>query len=163
VTVLVAAASRHGATEEIAQVIATTLGEHGVQAAVLRAEAVGRLDGYEAVVLGSAVYMGRWLEPAREVVNDHAAELAGLPTWLYSSGPIGDPPRPSAADAVDVGEIVAATRPREHRLFGGKLDRSLLGFGERAVMRAFRAPEGDFRDWDEIRGWAEEIAAALKR
>ena len=162
-TALVTAASRHGSTAEIAEAIAKTLNEHGVQADVRRLEDVHGLDAYDAVVLGSAVYMGRWLEPAREFVGARHTELQAGRTWLFSSGPIGDPPRPTAAEAVDVEEIVALTTPREHRLFGGKIDRSRLGFGERAMMRAVRAPEGDFRDWDEIRLWAEEIAEALTR
>jgi menaquinone-dependent protoporphyrinogen oxidase len=113
-------------------------------------------------VLGSAVYVGRWLEPARELVEAHADALTERPTWLFSSGPLGDPPKPEADDAVQIGEIAERVNARDHRLFAGRLDRKLLGFGERAVVLAFRAPEGDFRDWDEIAAWAREIAASLE-
>lgn len=68
------------------------------------------VGGYDAVVLGSAVYVGRWLEPARELVDAHAEELAARPTWLFSSGPIGDPPKPEADDAVQIAEIAAWLR-----------------------------------------------------
>ncbi len=94
-TVLVAAASKYGATQEIAEAIGRVLAECGVGAEVMRVEDVGDVTGYEAVVLGSAVYMGSWLEPARRFVEEHGDELAALPTWLFSSGPTGDPPRPS--------------------------------------------------------------------
>ena len=94
-------------------------------------------------------------------MEERGAELAGRPVWLFSSGPLGEPPRPTEDEAVDVAGIVAATGAREHRLFAGRLDRHLLSFRERAVVRAVRAAEGDFRDWDEIDGWADTIAAAL--
>jgi hypothetical protein len=58
--------------------------------------------------------------------------------------------------------LIAATRPREHRVFAGRLDKSKLSFPERAVVLAFRAVEGDFRDWDAIAAWSSEIAAALE-
>jgi menaquinone-dependent protoporphyrinogen oxidase len=70
---------------------------------------------------------------------------------LFSSGPIGDPPKPNEENPVDVAEIVAATGAREHRVFAGKLVKRQLGFGERAIVVALRVPEGDFRDWAEIR------------
>ncbi len=159
--VLVAAASRHGATSEIGETIAEALREHGLEADAKPPEEVHDLAGYDAVVLGSAVYVGKWLDPARDLVERRADELCTKPVWLFSSGPIGEPLRPSPEDAVDVESLVSATRARGHRLFGGKLDKGRLGFGEKAVVLAFRAPEGDFRDWDEIRSWAAEIAAAL--
>jgi menaquinone-dependent protoporphyrinogen oxidase len=159
--VLVAAASRHGATSEIGEAIGEGLREHGVEADVKPPDEVHDLAGYDAVVLGSAVYVGKWLEPARDLVERRADELCTLPVWLFSSGPIGDPLRPAPDDAVDVEPLVSSTRARGHRLFGGKLDKEKLGFGEKAVVLAFRAPEGDFRDWDEIRAWAGEIAADL--
>jgi menaquinone-dependent protoporphyrinogen oxidase len=161
-TVLVTAASRHGATREIAEAIARELAGEGLDVELLRAEDVSAVDGYEAVVLGSAVYMGSWLEPATRIVDEHAAALAERPTWLFSSGPLGEPLRPKEEDAVRIEPILEATRAREHRLLAGKLDKRGLGFGERAVVAAFRAPEGDFRDWDEIAAWSREIASALR-
>ena len=58
--------------------------------------------------------------------------------------------------------VLASIEPRGHRLFAGALDRHRLGWGERALVAALHAPEGDFRDWDAIEDWAGEIAAALK-
>jgi menaquinone-dependent protoporphyrinogen oxidase len=160
--VLVAVASRHGATREIAETVARTLRDEGLDVHLADAEAVQGVSGFDGVVVGSAVYVGRWLEPARVLVDAHGDELASRPTWLFSSGPIGDPPKPEAEDAVQIDEIAERVSARDHRLFSGKLDRSVLGFGERAVVLAFRAPEGDFRDWDEIEAWAREIAADLR-
>jgi menaquinone-dependent protoporphyrinogen oxidase len=160
-TVLVAAASRHGATEEIAARIGSVLRDRGVAAEVAKLGDVTSLEPYDAVVLGSGVYVGRWLEQAREFVDAHAQELRERRTWLFSSGPIGAPPAPAEGEAVKLDEVVAKTRPVEHRVFAGKVDRTALGVGERAIMRVVRAREGDYRDWDEIRRYAEGIADAL--
>jgi menaquinone-dependent protoporphyrinogen oxidase len=159
--VLVTAASKYGATGEIATAIGDVLAAHGLDATVVPPEKVATLDGYDAVVLGSAVYGGHWLKPARELAARHARDLAAREVWLFSSGPIGDPPKP-AEDPVDVTAIRKATHAREHRVFAGKLVRKQLSFGERAMVLAFRAPDGDFRDWTEIKVWASRIAGAVK-
>jgi hypothetical protein len=96
-TVLVTAASKHGATREIAEAIARVLDENRVPAELVGIDEVRDLARYKAVVLG--VYMGRWLREARSFVDAHADELTRLPTWLFSSGPIvGDPPTPDLVD-----------------------------------------------------------------
>jgi menaquinone-dependent protoporphyrinogen oxidase len=159
--ILIAAASRHGATAEIAETMGGVLDARGMQVDIVDIDDVRGLGDYDAVVLGSAVYMGHWLKSAAAVIAGHGAELRTRPTWLFSSGPVGDPLRPGESEAVDVEEIVAAVGAREHRLFAGKLDKSKLGFRERAVMRAVGAHDGDYRDWDAIRAWAEAIATSL--
>ena len=162
--VLVTAASRHGATYEIAEAIAAGLGQRGVGAEARPAGGIEAIDGYDAVVIGSAVYVGRWLEPARDLVDAQAAALAGLPVWLFSSGPLGPPDslKPEG-DPVDVADLMAASSALEQRVFAGRRDKKLLGVGEKAVVIAVRAPEGDFRDWEAIDGFAGEIAEHLLR
>lgn len=160
--VLVAVASKHGATRDIAEAIARSLREAGIDALAENVEDVTNVAAYDAFVLGSAVYMGNWLEPARRFVDRHGDELAARPTWLFSSGPTGDPPLPSMGSAVNIDSIAATTRAKDHRLFGGTLDRTRLSFAERAVVLAVRATEGDFRDWDQITRWAAGIAAELR-
>jgi menaquinone-dependent protoporphyrinogen oxidase len=159
--VLVTAATRYGATAEIAQAIGEVLRDRGLDAAVVPPERVEGVDGYDGVVLGSAVYAGHWLKPARELVDRLGGELAKRPVWLFSSGPVGDPPKPQE-DPVDVSEVLAATGAREHRVLAGKLVRKQLSFPERAIVSALRVPEGDFRDWTEIRQWAAGIADVMQ-
>lgn len=158
--VLVAVASRQGATMEIAERIAGVLRAAGLETTLERVEAVTAIDGCEAVVLGSAIRIGHWLEPARRFVREHGAELATRPVWLFSSGPIGDPPRP-AADPLEIAGFASALGARDHRIFPGKLEMDRLGVAERAIMAAIRAPDGDFRRWPEIDAWAAGIAAEL--
>jgi menaquinone-dependent protoporphyrinogen oxidase len=162
VRVLVTAASRHGATHEIASAIADGLARRGLDATARHTEELASLDGYDAYVIGSAVYVGRWLDRARELVESHAGALAARPVWLFSSGPLGPPDalKPEG-DPVDAAGLMETAQGLDHRVFAGRLDRKLLSFGEKAVVLAVRAPEGDFRDWDAIDGFAADIAAHL--
>jgi menaquinone-dependent protoporphyrinogen oxidase len=160
--VLVTAASRYGATYGIAEAIREELGEAGHVVTVVPAEEAPEVEGHDAVVVGSGVYAGHWLEPAKEFVTAHAPQLRERPVWLFSSGPLGDPPEPEE-DAVDADELTEQCGAVEHRTFAGRLDRSRLHFGDKAIALALRAPEGDFRDWDEIRAWARDLARALDR
>jgi len=158
--VLVAAASKHGSTSEIAQAIATELTAHGLQAESRDVAAVPTLDGYDAVVLGSAVYVGKWMSEAKAFVEANAERLRTLPVWLFSSGPLGETPMPNE-DPADIPALMEASGAREHRLLVGALDRDKLGFGERLVVRMVKAPYGDFRDPATIRQWASQIARSL--
>ena len=164
--VLVTAASRHGATAEIADHLARCLQESatgrrcGLVAVSLPVERRPDPARYDAVVLASAVYAGRWLEPAAHYAAEHAAALRARPVWLLSSGPIGEPPFPPD-EPYDVEPLRSLLGARAHRVFAGRLDKHLLGVGERAMVTAMRAPLGDFRDWGALRDWAEEIAGEL--
>jgi hypothetical protein len=95
------------------------LRDQGLDPTVLEPEQVDTVDGYDAVVLGSAVDAGHWLRPARDLVCCCGPALADLPVSLFSSGPVGDPPMPEE-DPVDVAEVLAAIGAREHRLFAGR-------------------------------------------
>jgi menaquinone-dependent protoporphyrinogen oxidase len=159
--VLVTAASKHGATAEIAQAIGDQLIKSDIDAVVMPIGDVGAIEEYDAVVLGSAVYAGQWLPPAKDFVRAHAGEMATRPVWLFSSGPIGDPPKPED-DPVDAAAMVSATAAREHVIFAGRLDKAKLGFAEKAITMALRAPYGDYRQWDLIRSWASGIALTLQ-
>jgi menaquinone-dependent protoporphyrinogen oxidase len=162
--VLVTAASKHGATAEMATFLAGCLSESAagrpLSAVAIPVERRPDPAQYDAVVLASAVYAGRWLEPARHFAAEHASVLRTRPVWLMSSGPIGEPPFPPD-ESHDAGPIASSVAARGHRTFPGRLDKRLLGIGERAMVTAMRAPLGDFRDWDALRAWAEEIAADL--
>ena len=159
--VLVTAASKHGATLEIATAIGEELVRAGIDARVQPLDDVQSVGDYDGVVLGSGVYAGHWLGAAKEFVDQHATDLALRPLWLFSSGPIGDPLKPDE-DPVDVAQIGTRLGARAHRSFGGRLDRSRLGLGERAIVGLVRAPDGDYRPWDEIRSWSVEIARDLQ-
>lgn len=161
--VLVTYATKHGSTREIAEAIAATISGHGIAAEVLPVEDVGEIASNDAVVLGSAIYMGRWLKEATEFTRRHRASLAERPLWLFSSGPLGTEVVDTEEQPKELSELLEMLEPRDHRLFYGALTKDALGFGERTVVKAVKAPEGDFRDWDEIQAWAAAIAAELAR
>jgi len=160
--VLVTAASRHAATREIAEAIAAGLVRRGVEAEAVEIEDAHELSDYSAVVLGSAIYLGRWLRPAMGFAAHHAALLQTMPVWLFSSGPVGprDHPLP-ATEPADVDEMMTLTGARVHHLFHGRLDRERLGHAERIAVRAVHAPLGDGRDWHEVDEFAADIAGVL--
>lgn len=159
--VLVAVASKHGATLEIGQVIEASIRSCGLEVELKRIEDISSLSPYGAFVLGSGVYAGHWMRPAREFVEIHEGELKERPVWLFSSGPVGDPPKPLENPA-EVAAVVKRLGARGHRLFPGRIEGSDLGLSEKALVALVRAPDGDFRPWSEITEWSESIAAQLK-
>lgn len=163
--VLVAAASREGSTLEIAESIARVLREQGLEVSVGSPDAAAALDGFDAVVLGSAVYRGHWLPAALAFARARAADLAARPVWLFSSGPVGDPDgrltRSMYADPLDVPELLELTRAHEHRLFAGRLTAADQPPLRRLSLRLVRGVDGDFRDWQAIEEWAKDIAGTL--
>jgi len=159
--VLVAVASKHGATLEIGQVIEATIRSAGLDAELARVEEVTSLSAYDAFIVGSGVYAGHWMRPAREFVDIHEGELKQKPVWLFSSGPVGDPPKPLENPA-EVASVVKRLGSRGHRLFPGRIEGSDLGISEKALVALVRAPDGDFRPWSEIATWAESIVARLQ-
>jgi menaquinone-dependent protoporphyrinogen oxidase len=160
-SVLVAYGSRHGATREIADAIGDAIRHAGMDVNVTSVESGVDASTYEAVVLGSAVYMGRWLNQARDWALQNKDALKNRPLWLFSSGPIGNPLKPDQ-DPVDVADLSASMGARAHRRFGGRLDKSRLSFGEKAVVWGVGAEEGDFRPWDDIARFGAAIAQELR-
>lgn len=162
---LIVVASSHGATWEIARAIRDTLDEQGIDTDLVPPDVVTSLSDYDAVVLGSAVYTGHWLAPARDFATRFRAQLATRRVWLFSSGPVGDPARKMVQamdeEPAEVRALVEAIHPRGHRMFAGKLDPRQLHGLQRASLLVFPGLRGDFREWTRIRAWAEEIAMDL--
>ena len=91
--VLVTAASKHGATVEIANVIARKLNEHGASAELVDIEDMSELDCYEAVVIGSGIYLGNWLKEARRVIDPmRPSSPSDRPGCSPAAPIVGDPP-----------------------------------------------------------------------
>ena len=174
--VLVAYASRHGATQGIAERIAETLKAVGIDATAQPVASVKSVAGYDAFVIGSAAYMFHWLKEAVALVRRDRGVLAGKPVWLFSSGPLGTEALDAqgrdqkvAAVPKEIAELAESVHAREHRVFFGAYepDRKPIGLAERLVrlMPAARnaLPKGDFRDWPEIEAWAAAIAQDLQK
>jgi len=165
--VLVAYASKHGATAEIAEKIGQALREAGLETEVLPADRVSDLSPYKAVILGSAMYVGRWQKEASKFLEKNEQALAERPVWIFSSGPTGegDPVELSSGWIFPKGLQAIADRikPRDIAIFHGSLNMDKLGFLEKQMIKGVKAPVGDFRDWEAITAWATGIADALKQ
>jgi menaquinone-dependent protoporphyrinogen oxidase len=172
--VLVAYASKHGATQGIAERVAKTLAAQGHAADVLALPSYVDAAAYDACVVGSAVYLGRWRKEAVMFVKSQRVALSGRPLWLFSSGPLGaSPTDPKGRDLrttsmpKEAGELAGIVRPRDHHVFFGALGPKRLNPLER-MLRALPAgkalmPAGDFRDWDEVEVWAKGVASELSQ
>lgn len=158
--ILVTYASKHGSTAAIAEGVAAKLRATGHEVDLGSVAEVADVGTYDAYVIGSAMYYGGWMKEATAFVESNAAWLGRRPVWLFSSGPVGPAAAKDPKELASLREIVA---PLDHRVFYGALDRDDLSIGERIVVTAVKAPDGDFRDWRAIDAWADEIAAELAK
>ena len=167
IQVLVAYATKYGATAEIAEKIGQVLDKAGVRTEVLPADRVGDLSPYTAVVLGSAVYMGRWRKAASAFLKDNEEALAEKLTWLFSSGPTGEGKTEELMEGWHFPKalqpIADSIQPRDIAIFHGALDANKLSFVGKWMLKKVKAPLGDFRDWDAITSWAMAIADEVKK
>ena len=164
--VLIAYATKYGATAEIADRIGEVLQQEGLPADVRPADRVDDLAPYRAVVLGSAVYAGQWRKEAAAFLQQNEQALAERPVWLFSSGPTGE------GDPVELMKgwrfpealqsVADRINARDVALFHGVIDLQKLNLAEKLIVKALKAPAEDSRDWDEITAWAKSIAAALE-
>ena len=158
--VLVAVASRHGGTREMGDVVAGALRDAGLDVDEVEPDEVEQVSGYDAVVLGSAVYVGRLALGLRDLVDRQAGQLRDVPTWLFWSGPVGEQATPPAAPD-DVAEVAKTLDVRGVQMFPGRLERAELNISERALVALVRAKPGDYRDLEVVAEWAGTIAAEL--
>lgn len=161
--VIVAAASRHGGTCEIADRIAATLDrELSFAWDVVRSDLsdLRELDDADAVVLGSAVYFGHWMHSAGRAL-DYVKDAPLFDLWLFSTGPVSDVE--SAKEQIaSADQMVERGQAIEHKVFGGRLDTSKLNWAERAAVKVVHALPGDHRDWDQVDEWSQHIAGQLR-
>jgi menaquinone-dependent protoporphyrinogen oxidase len=157
--VLVAYGSKRGGTREIAEVIAEVLLGEGVDAELADAAEVRSVDGYDAAIVGGALYMNRWHRDAHDLLVAHTEVLQTMPVWLFSSGPLDvsadDKLLPPTAQVAGLMERVGA---RGHVMFGGRLEPDAKGFIASAMAKS-RA--GDWRAWHLVRAWARGVARQL--
>ena len=168
--VLVAYASKYGSTKAIAERIAATIRERGVSVDAVAAKDVRDAGGYDAFVVGSALYILDWMKDAKAFVERNRALLSTRPLWLFSSGPISpgttDMQGRDARTTCAKKEVMALgdeLHTRDHHIFWGALDREKLRLPDRliAAMPAFPGTAGDFRDWNEVTTWATGVAEEL--
>jgi menaquinone-dependent protoporphyrinogen oxidase len=147
-------------------VVSGVLRKSGLRTDIRPADSVKDPGLYTAVVLGSAVYIGKWRKAAAKFLKTNEELLSERPVWLFSSGPTG------TADPVELTQgwrfpkglqpIVDRIKPREIVVFHGELDPEMLNLIEKCMIKQVKAEVGDFRNWDAITAWATAIADTLK-
>jgi menaquinone-dependent protoporphyrinogen oxidase len=165
--VLVTYSSKHGSTAEIAERIGATLKEAGIDVTIMPVKEVKDPSAYGAIVLGSASYYGRWRGDAVKFLKKNASRLAGMPAWLFMSGPTGkgDPKEllKGVLYPASLQPVIDTIKPREVAAFHGNSSPEHFSGWEKWVLRRVGADAADFRDWDMIMSWAKGIADELKK
>jgi len=165
-SILIAYASKHGATAEIAEQIGAVLRENDLTPEILPVERVSSLKPYAAIILGSAVYAGSWRKEAIAFLERHEQQLTTRPVWLFSSGPTGEGDPAELMQGWRFPEaqqpIADRIQPRDIAFFHGALDTEQLSFVEKIVVKGLKVPTGDYRDWQMITDWAERIAGEVQ-
>ena len=157
--VLVTYGSKMGGTQGIAEMLAAALEDHGSDVTVMPAPGVMDVRPFDAVIVGGALYANRWHKDARRFVKRHRNSLVGRPVWLFSSGPLDDsalasdiPPVRHVANAMEQADAAG------HMTFGGRLLADAQGFPAASMAKD---NAGDWRDPDQIKGWAKRITDEL--
>ena len=165
--ILVTYATKYGATAEIAEKIGEVLRQSGLPTDVLPVKEVGDLTPYTAVILGSAVYIGKWRKEAVKFLKANEQELAERDVWLFSSGPTGEGDPVELLQGWRLPEaqqpIADRIRPHDITVFHGALNMRKLNFIEKQMIKTVEAPVGDFRDWEIITDWATAVAEEVKQ
>jgi menaquinone-dependent protoporphyrinogen oxidase len=159
--ILLAYATRYGSTQEVAEAIAASLREVGLQVDIQLIQDVRTLDNYDAVVLGAAIYNTRWHPDANRFLSQHEEALKQRPLAIFALGPVSTSDaamRRSRSQLDKELEKYPWLKPAALEMFVGKIDPSKLSFFDRLMT-----PASDHRDWDAIRAWANILPTQLQQ
>lgn len=157
--ILVAYATKHGSTQEVAEVIAATMRKHALEVEVRPASEVRTLDRYSAVVLGAPLYTGCWHKDASRFLKRHHTALSERPVAIFALGPRSnaEEERRGSREQLDRALVKASwLAPVAIEVFGGVIDPTKLRFPFN------RMPASDARDWEAIRTWANNLATQFQ-
>jgi menaquinone-dependent protoporphyrinogen oxidase len=159
--ILVAYASRCGATAEIAQALGRDLQSRGYKPEVLPVAKVSQLRGYQAVLLGSAVRAGNWLSEATDFVRQRQREIQAVPNAFFSVHMmnIGDDEKSRNGRLRYLDRVRKIMRPDSEVFFAGRMDMDRLSFGERLICKVMGGSSKDLRNWPAIHAWGSKVFA----
>lgn len=166
IKVLVAYASTHGSTQEVAEAIAATLREHELTVDLQPMRNVRTLEGYNAVVLGAPLYIFHLHKDALRFLSRYRMALANLPVAIFAGGPFG------TGDGNEWQEVRKQLdqelakflwlKPAAVEIIGGKFDPAKLHFPYRLIPALRQMPPSDLRDWEAIRAWSIGLAVQFR-
>lgn len=163
--ILITYASKHGSTAEIAEKIHEIFTNHGLKCEIKSVEDVNDISAYETIVLGSAVYIGQWRKSTVKFLKKNEETLIKKKLWLFSTGPTGkgDPVELLKGwkypDALK--DTIDKISPEEITVFHGALNEAKLNTFEKMTIKMVKAPMGDYRDWEQVKLWANDIIKSL--
>jgi menaquinone-dependent protoporphyrinogen oxidase len=162
--ILIAYISRKGSTAEIARAVGKELEAEGCTVDIAEMKTIASLAGYEAVVIGAPLYMGRMVGDVGKFVGRHREQLVALPVAAFA---VGIAPVSKEAGSVEYGMkklhgSLTPLKPVATTLFAGRLDPTQMSFISRKMMEMAKIPSGDFRDWNAIASWAKSLPGLLK-
>ena len=159
-SILVTYGSTRGGTEGLAEMVADGLREEGFTVVLLPPRQVKGFDGYDAVVVGGALYAFHWHRAAKRFVKRNVSELKKRPTYFFSSGPLDDSAGKGDITPVKgVQALMDRVGGRGHVTFGGRLSPDARGFPASAMAKKL---SGDWRDAGQVREWVRTIALDLR-
>ncbi|KAF1078253.1 flavodoxin domain-containing protein [Methanogenium sp. MK-MG] len=161
--VLIAYATKYGTTKKIAEEIQEVLAENAIESDLINVMETGTIDSYDAVILGSPVYMGKMLVEARDFCQKYRPYLTGKWLAIFVDGvsccPPGDRDTSPLIAAID--EMYEYVRPTMKKGFAGAFSHTDLLEADAQIADMVHPPVGDFRDHEDIRIWAREVASAI--
>ena len=163
--ILITYATRAGSTAEIATAIAEAMTRRGFLVDVKPVKANPAVQGYQAVLIGSAIRMGSWLPETMEFIKANQQILNHLPVALFTVHMLntGDDDASRTARLAYLNNVRPLLNQAEEIYFSGKIDYNTLSFFDRLLAKAVEkqtgTPPGDFRNWDEIRSWVPAISS----
>lgn len=164
--ILVTYDSKYGATAEIADKIGTILKKSGYTVDILSVKKVHAIEAYDAVVVGTAVYIGQWRKAIKIFMKNNEKKLSAKNVWFFSSGPTGKGEPSELMEGwkypKTLQPLFDTIKPVDIALFHGEVNLKRLNFIEKFMVKKVESPVGDFRDWEAIKKWAESIADHLK-
>lgn len=162
---LVTYASLTGSTQEVAEAVAATLHERGIEVDCRPMRDVRSVQAYSAVVIGAAIYFGRLHKDARSFLSRFSRELVEQPVAIFAMGPFHDDPKEWHKVRTELDKAVAKFpwfNPRAREVFGGRFDGAKLPFPYTLLPVLKGLPTSDIRDWEAIRAWARRVADLLQ-
>ncbi len=160
---LIVIASKHGATHEIGEAIASTLRGAGHEAQVIKPQDLTAQAKADALIIGSAIYMGNWMKTLISALPTVRSLGEQMPVWAFSSGPVGDPLLPKEDPAnvtAHIQSLQALPDFRGHQLFAGAVIPEKLKTSEKLILKMVKAASGDYRQWNKIEQWATQIGSS---
>jgi menaquinone-dependent protoporphyrinogen oxidase len=160
-SILLTYATRFGSTQEVAEAITTALREAGFEVELQPMQEVRSLDGYEAVVLGAALYNTRWHQDAHQFLTKHQDALKQRPVAIFALGPLNTSEAAKRNSSRQLDKELAKypwLKPFAVEMFAGKYDPSKPGLGIFGRL----LPARDYRDWKAIRAWANTLPVQLQ-